>query len=99
MLFVSLPLIYRKVPMNHFYGIRVREAFKSNERWFEINAYGGRQFAIWSCPLILIGVIGLALPTRFVFILVPAAIAAILVSGLIPLVRTISWIKTTTPRL
>ena len=46
MFFVSLPLIYRKVPMNRFYGIRVREAFKSNDRWFEINTYGGRQFAI-----------------------------------------------------
>ena len=97
MLLSCLPLVYRKVAMNRFYGIRVREAFKSSERWFDINAYGGRQFAMWSWPLMLIGLIGLALPAHFVFIYVPVAVAAILVSGLTPLIQTIRWIKATGP--
>src|SRR6266576_6400290 len=95
-MFVScLPLIYRKVPMNYFYGIRVREAFKSKERWFEINAYAGRKFAAWSWPLVVIGLVGLLLPNRFVFMYVPVAIGATLLSMFIPVIQTMRWIKST----
>jgi hypothetical protein len=30
---LSLPMIYRKVPMNHFYGVRIAAAFESDQRW------------------------------------------------------------------
>jgi len=90
-----LPLIKRRVPMNRFYGIRVREAFKSKERWLDINAYGGRQFAMWSLPIVIIGILGLLLPTRLVFIYIPIAIGVILLSALIPLIQTMRWIKET----
>lgn len=39
---LSLPLVFRRVPMNRFYGIRTRAAFESCERWYEINAFGGK---------------------------------------------------------
>jgi SdpI/YhfL family protein len=90
-----LPLIKRKVPMNYFYGIRVREAFKSKERWLDINAYGGRQLAVWSLPIVITGLLGLLLPTHLVFIYIPIAIGVILLSTLVPLVQTMRWIKET----
>jgi hypothetical protein len=90
-----LPLIKRRVPMNRFYGIRVREAFKSKERWLDINAYGGRQFAIWSLPIVIIGILGLLLPTSLLFIYIPIVIGAIVSSALIPLIQTMRWIKKT----
>lgn len=40
----ALPLIYRKIPMNRAYGIRIRKAFASNGNWYSINEYGGRLF-------------------------------------------------------
>ena len=89
------PLIKRRVPMNRFYGIRVREAFKSKERWFDINAYGGRQFAMWSLPIVITGMLGLFLPTHLVFIYIPIAIGVIVLSALIPLIRTVRWIRET----
>jgi uncharacterized membrane protein len=39
---VSLPLVKRKIKRNQWYGIRIPEAFKSEERWLEINQFGGR---------------------------------------------------------
>jgi uncharacterized membrane protein len=42
MIAVSLPLIQRKVKMNPWYGIRIPAAFESEQRWLEINEYGGR---------------------------------------------------------
>ena len=55
---VCLPLIYRKVPMNRFYGIRIPQSFVSAERWYDINAYGGRLLVRWSCLIMAIGLAG-----------------------------------------
>lgn len=39
---LSIPAILRKIPMNKMYGVRFRQCFKSDEAWYEINAYGGK---------------------------------------------------------
>ena len=43
----SLPLIYRKIPLNRAYGIRIRAAFASNDNWYSINEYGGKLFFVF----------------------------------------------------
>ena len=55
---MSWPLILRKVPMNHGFGIRIPAAFESEQRWYDLNAYGGRQLAVWSLLLLAVGVTG-----------------------------------------
>lgn len=40
----SLPLIRRSIRVNQYYGVRTDEAFKSEENWYAINHYGGKQF-------------------------------------------------------
>jgi len=89
----ALPLIYRKIPMNYFYGIRLREAFRSTERWYEINEYGGRLLARWSVPIILAGAIAFAVPPRFLFGYAVATVVVILVSIFVPLIQIVRWIK------
>jgi uncharacterized membrane protein len=37
-----VPLIGGRVKMNHWYGIRLPQAFASEERWLEINHFGGQ---------------------------------------------------------
>ncbi|MEM0966235.1 MAG: SdpI family protein [Verrucomicrobiota bacterium] len=56
---LSIPLILRKVPMNHFYGVRFPQSFKSEEAWFEINEYGGKALLVSALPIFLSGVYGL----------------------------------------
>ena len=51
----SLPLILRRVPMNRAYGIRIPEAFTSDARWYDINAYGGRLFLCYGVLLAAFG--------------------------------------------
>ncbi len=48
----SLPLIFRKIPMNHAYGIRIRKAFVSSENWYSINEYGGKLFFVFGLALL-----------------------------------------------
>ncbi|HNR35226.1 MAG TPA: SdpI family protein [Candidatus Hydrogenedentes bacterium] len=59
---LSVPLVYRKIPMNRWYGFRLRKSFQSDECWFSINEYGGRQLILWSLPLIVTGAIKIFLP-------------------------------------
>jgi SdpI/YfhL protein family len=51
----SLPLVLRRVPMNRAYGIRIAEAFTSDARWYDINAYGGRLFFVYGILLAGLG--------------------------------------------
>ena len=54
---VSLPLVLRRIPMNHFYGVRVAAAFTSEARWYDINAYGGRLLFVYGVLVALLGVL------------------------------------------
>ena len=47
---VCLPLVKKKVKMNRWYGIRVPKAFRSEEDWYKINEYGGRQLMYLGRP-------------------------------------------------
>lgn len=50
---LAVPLIKRRIPPNHLYGFRVPETLASEEIWYAVNEYSGRQ-------LRLLGVIILA---------------------------------------
>jgi hypothetical protein len=52
---VSMPLIMRRVPMNHLYGVRLRKAFISERNWYELNAYGGKWLLAFGVFLVLFG--------------------------------------------
>jgi uncharacterized membrane protein len=94
-LFVCLPLIFRKVPMNHFYGIRIRDAFVSDKRWYDINAYGGKVLARWSVVVIAVGLIGFAVPADAYRKYVAFAAAMSLLSLLAAVIQTIRWARAT----
>jgi uncharacterized membrane protein len=60
----SLPLAWRKVPMNRFYGFRTEAAFKSAQTWYDVNAFGGRLFLLAGLLLIALGAAGFYLPEQ-----------------------------------
>ncbi|WP_163574411.1 SdpI family protein [Halomonas faecis] len=43
--------------MNGIYGVRTKYSYHCDEAWYEINAYGGKQFIFWSMILALVGVV------------------------------------------
>ena len=94
-LLISLPLIYRKVPMNAFYGIRIRASFQSEQRWYDINAQGGKLFAKWSMLIIVAGVIGFFVPIDIFLFYVPVAVVAVLLAVSMPLIQVVRWVKLT----
>jgi len=82
----SLPLILRQVPMNKTYGIRIKAAFESDQRWYDINAYGGRQLAIWSWLLIGAGVTGFLISPAHFDAYAGGSLGAAIVAITIPLI-------------
>jgi hypothetical protein len=85
---ISLPLLKGRIPMNHFYGMRIRRAFESDENWYRINRYGARQLILWSIPVILTGILALFikfddadnLPVLFLLAPAVAAITSALIT-------------------
>jgi hypothetical protein len=94
-LLISLPLIYRKVPMNAFYGIRIWASFQSEQRSYDINAQGGRLFARWSVLIILAGLVGFLVPADIFLFYVPAAAVVVLLALLLPLIQVVRWARST----
>ena len=53
---LCIPLLLGKIPMNHWYGMRVSAAYRSNENWYRVNSWGARCFIAWSIALALLSI-------------------------------------------
>jgi len=91
----AVPLALRLAPRNAIYGVRMRESFESEKRWYEINEYGGKQ-------LMLSATLTTALAAILCFNLPfqpTARIICVLAAVLIPVGATICWAIETSPRV
>jgi hypothetical protein len=43
---ISIPLIWRRIKPNAWYGFRVEKAYRSDAVWYEINAYAGKRLLV-----------------------------------------------------
>lgn len=92
---ISIPLVMRKIKMNYWYGIRIKESFVSEENWYKINSYGGNQMITWSIPLIAAGIICLFIPfnnTKGIWLLI-IGIAPIIIFMTTALIRILKYAK------
>jgi hypothetical protein len=77
--------------MNRSFGIRIRAAFESEQRWCDINALGGRLLAIGSLFIIAAGVAGFFVsPAHFDAYAYGSLAHAVLAIG-IPILLTLIW--------
>lgn len=90
---ISLPLLKRKIPMNRWYEVRIRQSFTSEENWYRINEYGAQRLILWSLAIIFLGVMQLAPPFRHLQMLqVIFSLAPLLV--LIPAIESYLFART-----
>ena len=61
---LAVPLVRRRVAPNKTYGVRTQRTFASEEAWYAINAYGGRELILWSLPVALVGLAALLAPAQ-----------------------------------
>ncbi len=97
LLLLSIPLIQRRIPMNPFYGVRVRAAFESSERWYQINERGGRLLRAAACVIIPVGVAGLFLPPERLDAYAWTSLAVSITALGAALFRLGLWVRTLPP--
>lgn len=89
---ISIPLVMGKVPINKMYGIRFRKSYETEETWYKVNHYGGKQLIIWSIPLALLGFFTLFLTIKEnVFLISLIACAPLIV--LVPVFKSYRYSK------
>jgi len=88
---LSVPLWMRIVSMNSFYGVRTASTLASATRWFDVNAYFGRQGFWWSLALMAAGVAGFYQLPRHQDSYAWAALALSLVAIGAAVVSTLVW--------
>ncbi len=88
---VSVPLMLRRVPMNRSFGFRIPAAFESDQRWYDINAFGGRWLAIGSLFIIAAGVAGFVVSPSHFDAYAYGSVANVVLAVGIPIVLTLIW--------
>lgn len=58
---LSLPLLLGRVKPNPWYGVRIPQAFISDQHWYAINKFGARQLIIYGFLLTALGLVSFAL--------------------------------------
>jgi hypothetical protein len=58
------PLFLRLVPRNQWIGFRFKKSFESDELWFQINEYGGKQMILCSILIVVLSLTLAALESK-----------------------------------
>jgi hypothetical protein len=90
-LLLTLPLVFRKIPMNRYYGFRTKAAFQSEANWYEINAQGGKVLALGSVVILVVGIVGFFVPEKYTLIYIGGGLIIVMAAIVIPLVSFIGW--------
>lgn len=93
----AVPLIRRRVKMNHWYGVRFRASFASDEAWYDINHYGGRLLLYWGLVIAATAVVGTLLERRD-WIAYDRVALVIVVGGLGLVVAKVYWYASKRPK-
>lgn len=81
LLFIGLavPLIKRRIPPNDLYGFRVPETLASEEVWYDVNEYSGRQLRLLG--VIILAAVPLLLLLRIEELLFTIIMTVLLLGG------------------
>ena len=83
----AVPLALKKIPMNDWYGVRLRKAFQSDENWYAINAYGGKWLIACGAVIAAIGAVMLSISIQQEWLAKALSFASLLiVLAIIPIV-------------
>ena len=94
---ISLPLATGKIAMNPLYGFRIKKALSSDDNWYKINEYGGKQLLKWSFVLVGIGILNFVFPRSDPYNVLQNllyAVGPILICTAISIIKTVLYSKT-----
>ena len=69
---LCMPMVYGKLPMNVWYGMRTKTTLQSEESWTHLNEIGGMLFSLLGFPLMVGGLIGMFLSDEHITLICTA---------------------------
>jgi hypothetical protein len=95
---LSLPLIYRKVPPNYWYGFRVRATLENEEVWYPANEYAGKRLFWVGIGTVVSALALFPLPIPNVGVYASIAGGIVVVGLVVTLVQSLLYLRTLTQR-
>ena len=53
----SVPLLFGKIPPNHWYGVRLKKALSNEQIWYKANKYSAKDFFVVGLLQVLVGLV------------------------------------------
>ena len=95
---LSVPLIFRKIPPNYWYGFRVRATLENEEVWYPANAYAGKRLFWVGIGTVVSALVLFLLPIPNVGIYASAVGGIVMVGLVVTLVQSFLYLRTLTER-
>ena len=93
---LSVPLIFRKIPPNYWYGFRVRATLENEEVWYPANEYAGKWLLWVGMGTVVAAVTLFLMPSTNVGVYA-SAVGGILIVGLVvALIQSFIYLRTLT---
>jgi hypothetical protein len=90
---LSLPLIYRIVPPNYWYGFRVRRTLKSKEVWYPANEYAARRL-LWVGIATVVAAVTLFPLLTDISVYATALVSVLLVGLALSVIQSLLFLRT-----
>ena len=94
---LASPLVFRKIPPNHWYGFRVKRTLEDKEVWFAANAFAGRRLAWTGLATVAAAIIFHLLPVDKVDTYAVAVTAVMLFSLTVAVVQSFRYLYVELP--
>jgi uncharacterized membrane protein len=52
---VDIPLYFKLIGPNQFYGLKIPKAYQSEKNWYDLNKYCAKQGIMWGSFIVLLG--------------------------------------------
>jgi uncharacterized membrane protein len=95
---LSIPMVYRKVPPNSWYGFRVRATLENEDVWYPANEYAGKRLFWVGLSTVVSALVLFLLPIPNIGVYASAVGGIVVVGLVVTLVQNLLYLRTLTER-
>jgi phosphatidylglycerophosphate synthase len=95
---LSIPMVFRKIPPNYWYGFRVRATLESEEVWYPANEYAGKRLFWVGIAAVASAFAGFLLPVLTVGVYASLVGVVVVVGLVVTLAQCFLYLRRLSPR-
>ena len=95
---LSVPLIFRKIPPNPWYGFRVRATLENEEVWYPANGYAGKRLFWVGIGTVVSALVMFLLPIRNIGVYASAVGGIVMLGLAVAVIQSFLYLRTLSPK-